>query len=68
VIPFIVRRIKVANVNRQYQNRKTRLKRRRQEVARFVDNCAAINLAAQKRGEPPTDFTRAIKEFKQFRK
>ena len=42
----------MANVNRNFLNRKKRLKRRRREVARFIENCAASNRAALERGEP----------------
>jgi hypothetical protein len=58
----------MANSNRRYENRQSRLKRRRREVTRFIERCAAANLDAEKRGEQPTDFTRAIRELKMFRK
>ena len=58
----------MANVNRNFLNRKKRLKRRRREVARFIEKCAASNRAALERGEPTKDFTRAIRDFKEFRK
>ncbi len=58
----------MANVNRRFENRQSRLKRRRREVTRFIDRCATTNLEEKKRGERPTDFDRAIRAFKEFRK
>jgi hypothetical protein len=54
--------------NRSGVVRKARLKRRRQEVRRFVARCEETNAAAQKQGKPATDFTRAINDFAEFRK
>jgi hypothetical protein len=58
----------MANVNRNFLNRKKRLRRRRREVARFIEKCAASNLAATERGEPKKDFTQVIRDFKESRK
>jgi hypothetical protein len=54
--------------NRSGTVRKTRLKRRRQELRRFIERCEMANVTAQKQGKPPTDFTRAIQDFSEFRK
>jgi len=54
--------------NRSGVVRKARLKRRREEVRRFIARCEETNAAAQKQGKPATDFTRAIQNFTEFRK
>lgn len=57
----------MANVNQNYLNKKKRIRRRRKEVTRFIEACAASNRAATEKGEPTKDFTRAIREFKATR-
>jgi hypothetical protein len=58
----------MANYNRPAENSRARLKRRRREVTRFIAQCEATNRDAQAKGEAPTDFTRAIRDFREFRK
>jgi hypothetical protein len=58
----------MANYHRPAENRRARLKRRRREVRRFVEQCEATNRSAQGKGEAPTDFTKAIRDFTEFRK
>lgn len=58
----------MANCNRPTENKKARLKRRRREVRRFIDQCESANRSAEAKGNPLTDFTRAIHDFTEFRK
>ena len=58
----------MGNHNRPTENRKAKLKRRRREVRKFIEQCEAKNRSALARGEAPTDFTRAIRDFTEFRK
>ena len=66
--PVARREAQIANSNRRFENLQSRFKRRRREVTRFIERCAAANLDAEKRGEQPTDITKARREFKMFRK
>jgi hypothetical protein len=50
--------------NRSGVRRKARLKRRRREVNRFVDRCAAADAGTQAAGKPAGDHTREIRELK----
>jgi hypothetical protein len=58
----------MGNCNRPAENRKARLKRRRREVRKFMEQCESANRSARAKGVPPTDFTRAIEDFTEFRK
>jgi hypothetical protein len=58
----------MANYHGPAENRRARLKRRRREVTRIIAQCEATNRDAQAKGEAPTDFTRAIRDFGEFRK
>ena len=58
----------MANHNTPATNRKARLKRRRHEVRKFIEKCESANHTAQAKGEPATDFTQAIRDFREFRK
>jgi hypothetical protein len=58
----------MANYHGPAENRRARLKRRRREVTRIIAQCEATNRDAQAKGETPTDFTRAIRDFGEFRK
>ena len=58
----------MANFHRPSENRRARLKRRRREVRRFIEKCEATNRSAQAKGEAPTDFSRAIRDFTEYRK
>jgi hypothetical protein len=58
----------MANNNQPGQHRKAKLRRRRCEVARFIERCEASSLEAQGRGEQPTDHTREIRDFRRTMK
>jgi hypothetical protein len=58
----------MANSNWPAENKKARLKRRRREVRRFIDQCESANRSAEAKGNPPADFTKAIHDFTEFRK
>jgi hypothetical protein len=58
----------MGNHNRPTENRRARLRRRRREVTKFIEQCASSNRSAQAKGDAPTDFTRAIRDFSEFRK
>jgi hypothetical protein len=62
------RKGRMGNHNTPAENRKARLKRRRHEVTRFIEKCESANRTAQAKGEPLTSFTKAIRDFKEFRK
>lgn len=54
--------------NRAGVIRKARFKRRRREVRRFIHDCTVANENAEKQGIALVDYTRAIREFAEFRK
>jgi hypothetical protein len=54
--------------NRSGDRRKTRLRRRRREVLRFVAKCESANLATKKQGGQATDFAKDIRHFQKLMK
>jgi hypothetical protein len=50
--------------NRSGDRRKSRLRRRRREVMRFVAKCEAANVVSKEHGDQATDFTKAIRHFR----
>ena len=54
----------MANFNRQADNRKAKLKRRRREVNRTIAQWEADSRNAQKPGDRPPDLTRKIRTLK----
>ncbi len=53
--------------NRAGAIRKQKLRRRRRQVKRFVEQCAAANREEQSQGKPPTDFSREIREVSRLK-
>jgi hypothetical protein len=50
--------------NRSGDRRKSRLRRRRREVLRFIAKCESASLATKKQGGQATDFAKDIRHFR----
>jgi hypothetical protein len=54
----------MANNNNAHGRLKLKAKRRRREVERFIQRCAASNRQAEEKGIAPQDFSKEIRAFK----
>ncbi len=54
--------------NRSGNRRKARLRRRRREVTRLVNNCESANVRAKEQGGQVTDYSKEIRRFRKLMK